>query len=812
MTKVLLGSYHYDLQQQQLLDTQNHVCPLRQQSLSVLHQLVICANTVVSKQQLFSEVWSEVYVTDDSLVQCIADIRRALHDHNHEILQTIPRRGYLLIAKPINTSVNHSTNLPEDLLPFLGRTTELNDLQQRLKDSGCRLLTLLGLGGVGKSRLAKAVAKCLIGQFEHGVWWVELAPVQHPDLIPLAIANAMGISLQGKRSPLAQLQYTLGKQQCLLVLDNMEHLLPENGVCQALLETNPNLKILVTSRLLLHIYGEWLYPLAGLKAFDYEEDAGYELFLHTAKRLSPQRTFSLDEQQAIQAICNLVDGLPLGIEIAASWVRCLSCHEILQELQRYFQTVGVQTTEAISAPALDTVLQQSWQMLSTHEQHIMQGLSLFRGRFSREAAANVTGANLNDVRNLMDKSMLSRALDGQFALHEVMRQYSSARRFQRQPLLSMKRFVDYHLELATSVDTGILGQQQLSGIARLESEHDNFRECFHLCSTYHNTDLVQQGLKLAGALGMFWFLANHWQEGYRCSEQFLALNQTMSSHLDQARVAIVAGGIAALSDQHEIAERYLIHGTEVVKRQGESVSLARGLVALGVLRRLQGRYQDALACGEQGKQLFTELGDQGGYQLNLVNIGHSLLGLGQYDRAVEALEQGIALHQQLGVTLSLPYALVNLGRVHWQQQQTKLARAYLQQSLEVTEKLGMLLYRAQAHCMLGWIELHDHNPALALQCFKQSLNDYLRLGDQAGQVEVMRGIGVAKVELGELRQAWQFIVLAEHLIERLNIPLLSNHQTQLNEAKQRIQLGLNQKELELHRNLALIQGLDGLII
>lgn len=670
-------------------------------------------------------------------------------------------------------------------------------------------MTILGLGGVGKSRLTKAAGKRLRAQFAQGVYWVELAPVLSADLIPLAIANAMQISLQGTRTPLEQLQYLLAQQQILLVLDNFEHLLPENEVCQALLEANPKLKILVTSRLPLNVYCEWLYPLGGLAASAQEPDSAFELFLQTAHRLNANFLPSLEEQQAIKAICHLVEGLPLGIEIAASWVRCLSCQEILHELQRYFQHWGAKQTNAISAPALNQVLQQSWQMLSKREKQIMHMLSLFRGTFKREAAAGLLGVNLGEVRSLIDKSMISRNVEGYFTLHEVMRQYAHAQS-SKQPLhlKTTRHFVEYHLDLAERADTGILGQQQINTIAQLESERDNFRDCLNLCSVEQTPLLTGLGLKLVSALGMFWFWIGHWQEGYRWSRRFLAFQLGSSSSLDQAKVLLVAGGIATLSDQYVVADRYLTEGIEVVKRLGESVHVARGLIPLAVLRRLQGRHQDALTYGQQSLQL----GDQGGYQFNLVNIGHALLGLGRYDQAIFALEESIALNQQLGVTLSLPYALVNLERVYWQQQQVQQARTHLQQSLDITEKLGMLLYRAQAHCILAWIDLYEGQADLALKCFEQSLKNYLRLGDKTGQVEVMRGMAIATAQLGDLTSAWRFIVLAEDLMGRLKVPLYSDHQTLLNEAKRRIQQGLSKSELELLKNLVLSLGIDSISV
>lgn len=812
MVVIQLGAYHYNLEEHLLYDANHLPRKVRQQSLSVLHELALQANQVVSKQTLFTKVWPDIYVTDDSLTQCIADLRRILNDSQHEIIKTIARRGYSLIATEIHSCASVFNQFGEDLLPFVGRQRALQELEQRLADPACRLLNLLGFGGAGKSRLAKMLAKRLNSQFAAGIIWVELAPVHETALIPLAIANAANISLQGHQPALTQVQYAWGKQHILLVLDNIEHLLPEQGICQQLLEANPQLKILVTSRLPLNSKGEWLYPVNGLNHNAEDAAAGMELFVQTARRLVPNFAPDLAEQQAIHAICNLVEGLPLGIEIAASWVRCLSCVELLQELRKYLETIGDLTTvDTISAPALERVLSQSWQQLSAREQHVLQALSLFRGRFKRETAASLASVGLNELRHLIDQSIIGRHADGQFSLHEVMRQYARAQAIRTHVYpYHAQQFINYHLELANSVDTNILGQQQLSAIAQLEAEHDNFRECLLICSQEQSKpSFAKLGLELSAALGMFWFLANHWQEGFRWSEQFLNSPHAATTQLEQAKVLLVAGGLAALQDQHAEAERYLTQGIRDVTKLGEPVHLARGLVAIAVFRRLQGRYQESLAHGRQSLNLFSDLGDQGGYQISLVNMGHSLIGLQVYDQAIEVLEESIQLNQQLGTTLSLPYALVSLGRVHWQQQQLQPARIYLQEALAVTEKLGILLYRAQANCLLAGIAIKDQQAGLALSHFKQSLEDYLRLGDQAGQVEVLKGAAAAKVALGNLHEAWHCIVLAEHLIEVLKVPLIAGQQV-LSETKKRVQEGLSARDLAVQHQLALAKGMEGL--
>ena len=812
-TRLDLGCYHYDLTQQILMDSQGNTCALRHQSLKVLHYLALHANQVVTKAELFASIWRGLNVTDDSLVQCIAEIRQALQDSKHQILKTWPRRGYSLLTSTLQAKAPQSPS--EGLLPLLGRAQELQDLEHMLLDPSCRLITLLGLGGVGKSRLTKAVVNSVVQQFPEGCYFIELAAVQCADLIPSAIANVLKVSLQGQRPPLEQLQRFLAGKRVLLVLDNIEHLLPEAAVCECLLASCSGLKILTTSRQPLQVYGEWLYRLQGLKVAQQlaaaPRCAAFALFMQAARRVHYQFSPTVDDQALILEICRLVNGMPLGIEIAASWLKHLSCAEVLRELTQHLQAVNP-SAAATPVSALSQVVEQTWQMLSTREQQIMQMLALFRGGFTRETASALTGAGLADYGSLIDKSILNRQPNGHYVLHEVMRHYASHSYLaEASHLTTTQRFVEYYLAKATVADAVILGGQQFASIQQLAQEHDNLRECLRLCAEAKQQSapqLLHLGLKLVGTLGMFWFLANHWQEGDHWLARFLALHQQTPPCLAQGMALLAAGGISAVLDKHSVADHYLSIGSQLAAQFGGKVEIARSLFVLSILRRLQGRYLESVDCGQQSMRLFMDAGDEGGYQINLVNVGHALFKLGRYDEAIPLFEECISLNQKLGLTLSMPYALINLGRVNAQLQQLPAARAYLQQSVQLTEQLGVLLYRAQALCALGWLELNEGKIAPALELLQSSMTDYLHLGDREGQIAVMLGIGVAKAAQGQLNLAWQCIVVAENLAKCLKLQAFAEYPALLTAAKQRIQQGLGAHELVLQRNLGLVSKLE----
>ena len=811
-----LNKHRYYPQQQKLKDSKGQEVTIRPQSLEVLHLLAKNLGETVSKDEIFTTVWQGISVTDDSLVQCISDIRRALGDSQRTILKTVPRRGYSLdISPPL------FIQMPGDLLPFYGRNEELTELHSMLTDPSCRLLALVGMGGMGKSRLAKILGKQLATEFSGGSCFVELASIQQAELIPQTIANALGTSIQGTRKPLEQLVRILQQQELLLILDNIEHLLPDVQFCQLLLESCAGLKILLTSREPPQIYGEWIYPLQGLSisaSNEPNEDlAAYSLFVQSARRNNPHYHPTSQDKPTILNICQLVSGMPLGIEIAATWAQHLSCPEILEELKQSLlanQSANAQGT--VNGSSLCQVLQQSWDRLNQREQKIMQTLALFRGTFTHTAASSVAGIELDDYCGLINKSMISRNATGDYSLHEVMRQYAGERGFANNHYDQLTNsFIDFHLEIAKTADADILGGQQLSKIVQLESNHSNLRECLNLCSPVpdrHKTARPEQGLKMVGLLGTFWFLSNHWKEGQRWAESFLAFDSCATPSLIRANALLAAGGLSVLLDDYAIAERHLNIGTDMAASFGSSVMQARGLTATAVLRRLQGRHQESIKCGQKSMQLFESIDDEGGYQFNLGNLGHSLSDVGRYDEAVSALEECIELNQRIGPTISLPYALVNLGRLYWKRQQADVAKAYLLQAIHIADKLGILLYRAQAVCTLGWIAMTEGNATEAQAHFTASANDYLVLGDREGLVDVMKGMTVAKTALGELPEATQFMVVAEAQIKDWPVPLSSDNNALFLSSKQRLERDLNATEQTLYRNLGLAMSPEALFV
>ncbi len=333
-------------------------------------------------------------------------------------------------------------NLPTQPTPFIGRTEELADIRQLFDNPACRLVTLLGPGGIGKTRLAQEVARqSLEGQgpaFPQGVYFVSLAPLQTADLLAPAIADALMFAFhseeasdQPQRDHLMQLADYLRQRQMLLVLDNFEHLISGSSLVSELLRQAPLLKILVTSRERLNVRGEWAYEIQGMHFPDAGQAGGLEnfsaaqLFLQSAQRAQVGFSPSTQEQAEIARICRLVEGFPLAIELAAAWVRLLTCQEIGAEIEKNLDFLADSLRDLpLRHQSLRAVFEHSWSLLPAPEQKLLSALSVFRGEFSRQAAEQISGASLPRLSSLVDKSLLHRNLSGHYEMHELLKQYA----------------------------------------------------------------------------------------------------------------------------------------------------------------------------------------------------------------------------------------------------------------------------------------------------------------------------------------------------------------------------------------------------
>ncbi|GHO46972.1 LuxR C-terminal-related transcriptional regulator [Ktedonospora formicarum] len=373
---------------------------------------------------------------------------------------------------------------------FLGRAQEIAEVGTVLADPSCRLLTLVGPGGIGKTRLAMEAASLHRAFFPDGVFWVSLAQLSWIDDLLPAIAEAMPFHFQqGSRSPREQFfAYLHEKQtkQVLLVLDNVEHLLDGVDLLTDILAATTGLKILATSREVLNLQEEWIRPITGLAYPDQEEGkaagdySAVQLFVGRARRIHGDFDLIEDEQGVVD-ICQLVEGMPLALELAAGWLGTLRPTDIAQEIQRNLDLLATRVRNLPERHrSMRSVFDHSWQLMRETDREVFQKLSVFRGGFTRGAAESVAGASLPTLAKLIDQSLVRRTTSGRYEIHELLRQYGAERLGAAGQAAVQQVYIDYYLGLLHRLESDIKAHQQVAALDAISTDFENVRHAWHL--------------------------------------------------------------------------------------------------------------------------------------------------------------------------------------------------------------------------------------------------------------------------------------------------------------------------------------------
>jgi predicted ATPase/predicted amidohydrolase len=696
-------------------------------------------------------------------------------------------------------------NLPAQATPFVGREEELSRIGDLLKGSACRLLTLLGPGGAGKTRLALQAAGEQLGAFPEGVFFVPLAPVRATELIVPTIADSLSFPFSGSREPTTQLLDYLREKQMLVVMDSFEHVLEGAGVVAEILETAPDVRVMATSRERLNLSAEWALEIGGLETPESptvelpEDYSAIRLFMQSARRARPGFTLAEGEVHPLVQICQLVDGMPLAIELASSWVRMLSCREILGEIE---QSLDFLATPARDVPerhrSMRAVFEHSWDLLAKEERDALMRMSIFRGGFRKQAAEEVAGASLLKLSELVDKSLLHRDPSGRYEMHELLRQYAQEKLdhapSDRQTVRDLHCV--HYAAFVHDREERLQGEQAKEALEEIGAEMENVRDgwawavkqrqenemasylqgVYRWCETRGRfaegetmfgdavaalTEVRKKTGKhrklLLGKLlarqGAFASWLGDYGKGSGLLERSLAILRSLDAPKDTAFSLDQKGLIARGLGDYEEARRLCQESMEIRKRIADDTGMAASLINLGSVAHRRGQYAEAEQFYQEGLAAYRQLGRKKGIAVSLVSLGNVAEHLGDYAEARRLHEEALTIYGQVGDRRGIAACVHNLGNMACALGDYAEARTRYQESLEIKREIGQRQGLARSFQNLGLVARRLGEYAAAKRLYTESLVIAREVGDKPQIVNSLAGLGDTTCALGEPQES-----------------------------------------------------------
>lgn len=689
--------------------------------------------------------------------------------------------------RTIRPTIPH--NLPLPTTPFIGRIRELETLNDACHRQAARLITIVGTGGMGKTRLGLAFAEqCRDHQAAHypdGVFFVSLANfIPNPELplanqISLEIARALRVSLDNTNSFKHLLLDFLVPRRLLLVLDNFEHLLSGHLLIAEILQAAPHLKIVVTSRERLNLYEEQVLTLRGL-ALPSEQSGeaetnlseAAELFINAARRRQSQFKPEPHRWPALVTLCRLLDGSPLALELAAAWVDTLSLDEILQELQRDLSLLSTDLNNVAERHrSLNQVFDYAWQRLTPDEQRVLAALTVFKGGFTRVAAAAVIGHTLSPrlLANLVHKSLITQdTRQERYTIHELVNRFvlEKAGRHTTQALDVPQRHSDYYCQLLQQYEKDLWGPRQEQVLAEMEADIENVRMAWQWAVARRNTN------NLAAALHSLFHLydtRSRFLEGEQLfREAALRFSWDTANETERmtlARLQARQGWFTFHLGQHEDSLRLLQDALTCLRKQDDNNETAFCLNYLGAVMRHQNRYANARAYLQEALHIAQTNGDRYATSISYNTLGQTAFAQGNLEQARHYCEEGLRLKRQIGDKRGMIYSLTYLGLVAQAQDDQATAQQLFNESLLISTGIGDRRGMAIAWQNLGDIALTLKDDGAAATAYEQALDLFRAIGDRLGR-------GRCLLRQGELFMARKDeIAAAQCLREGLEIGL-----------------------------------------
>jgi predicted ATPase/DNA-binding SARP family transcriptional activator len=673
-----------------------------------------------------------------------------------------------------NVAHNVDHNLPVNPTPFIGREDELRRLATFLGDPGTRLLTIVGPGGIGKTRLALAAASALSpARFKDGVYFVSLTPVDEPEAMLSLIAETVGYPLQSDgRPPAQQLCDYLRRQSLLLILDNFEHLLAGTTFVAELLSQAPQVTVLATSRERLNLYEEQQLLLGGLAvpeaktAVTGSDYPAAVLFLHCARRRRPDFELTAGDLPHLATICRLVAGIPLALELAAAWTEVLSLREIAAEIECNLDFLETDVRNVpVRHRSMRAVFDASWQRLRAAEQRVYAQLSVFRSGFTAAAAGAVTGASLKILASLVHQSLLRVNPDKErYDLHELLRQYAADKL--READAEEEAVRDRHAITfcaflqARGVD--LKGVRQRAALDEIEAESENASAAWRWAVTRQQLDWLAQALV---PLALFYQWNGRVQEGEamcrlaveRLTQVPVAGDEASRNHLLLKLLtwqSLFNLASARYEDaRHALQQAQAVLDDPTLHHRDTAADQAFLFLQLSEAAKIQAFDGDALALNEQSLALYRAIDDAWGVTLALDALTARYQSLGNYHQALKLQEECLIIHQRSGNRRGIARAYAMLGHNLIFAGQIEQSERYLRQSLALLRDAGTRADQRNPLLLLGINLLFGGKFQASIDAFEACWAIHRDLGMPHEPASANVGIARAKIDLGRYDEA-----------------------------------------------------------
>ncbi|PKN91690.1 MAG: hypothetical protein CVU44_17400 [Chloroflexi bacterium HGW-Chloroflexi-6] len=717
--------------------------------------------------RVMAAAWGgQILLTPEVLAQTACPAGISMQDLGKHMLKDLVAPQAILMLRhdnlpgdfpPIRSLSTHPNNLPRQDAPFIGRQDELETLKQFFKRDKHRLVTLTGPGGMGKTRLGLQTGADLIAEYPDGVYFVPLAPLNTPGLIPNVIADALKYAYPQGMDLLNQLAGYLENRKVLLILDNFEHVSAGAGMIADLLQRTSQLCVLATSRERLNLQMEVLFELGGLPAPQsvtaeiFENFAAVEMFLAYARRLQPGLTLDNRERAAMVEICQMVGGMPLAIQLAASWRRSLSLVEIASELKSDLDFLSTNQRDLPERHrSMRAAFEYSWNLLTSPEQDAFARLSMFRGGFSQAAARTVCETPLRVLSALVDKSLLVHDLQGRFQVHELLRQFSGEKLAQTPGLPDSigLRHAHYFSGLAQSEFNKLITGKTALDLQVFDLELDNLRKAWQFSVENHQAEIL---CDLAPFMMYYGQMRARYAEAFTALEQALRMMDENHEAANPEKVAfshsvllVGQGWFCIRLGYLDRAEDCFKASWQILRRLNIPPSSVPGFdprIGFSLIANIKGDLETAIQVGLEALEDCHERGDFYNEIENCYVLLSAYHAAGRFDDGLSIGERGLKLMEVHQFHWFKGEFLNEMGGIYHALGETRKAMLAFEESYCLREGMNDPGGMAVALLHMGDLSLELRDYEKARRCFERALPTYRELNDQGGLSNAYNGMG-----------------------------------------------------------------------